>query len=74
MGPTDIANLHVACAAKNCEFFELFAPHDKWTFPMLDSFDLDEHGLLHVPTTPGIGVKIDWDVVDEGTLVKHELR
>jgi len=68
MGPMDVANLHVACAVKNSEYFELFAPHEQWTFPMLESLDIDEAGDVHVPTEPGLGITIDWDAVDDATV------
>ena len=35
MGITDIANLHVACAIRNCEYFELLVPEEPFRFPML---------------------------------------
>jgi len=74
MGLTDIANLHVACAAKNSEYFELFAPHEEWTFPLKEGFAPDAHGDLHVPEGPGLGLDIDWDSVDDKTLILHEIK
>ncbi len=67
MGTMDIANLHVACAARNSEFFELLSPHEAWAFPMRDPVPIDTSGLIHVPAGPGLGVEIDWDAVDRAT-------
>jgi L-alanine-DL-glutamate epimerase-like enolase superfamily enzyme len=67
MGPMDAANLHVACSARNCEYFELFAPHEQWHFPMREPLDIDAEGFVHLPDGPGIGVDIDWDLVDDTT-------
>ena len=67
MGLTDIANLHVACASHNTEYFELFAPHELWSFPLVGGFDLDAAGNIICPTGPGLGVDIDWDLVDDST-------
>jgi L-alanine-DL-glutamate epimerase-like enolase superfamily enzyme len=74
MGLTDIANLHVACAVKNSEYFELFAPHEEWSFPLKESFAPDANGDLHVPEGPGLGMDIDWDSVDDETLVFHDAK
>jgi L-alanine-DL-glutamate epimerase-like enolase superfamily enzyme len=72
MGPMDIANLHVACAARNSEYFELLVPHEAWAFPMREPYPIDSAGLIHVPSGPGLGVEIDWDAVDDETLWKGE--
>lgn len=67
MGTMDIANLHVACAARNSEYFELLAPPEAWGFPMRDAYPIDADGRIHVPSGPGLGVDIDWDAVDRAT-------
>lgn len=67
MGPMDLANLHVACAAKNSEYFELFAPHEEWQFPLVSPIPLDGNGHVHAPEAPGLGIDIDWDAVDDST-------
>jgi L-alanine-DL-glutamate epimerase-like enolase superfamily enzyme len=67
MGPMDLANLHVACAAKNSEYFELFAPHEEWQFPLISPIPLDGNGHVHAPEAPGLGIDIDWDAVDDST-------
>ena len=67
MSAMDIANLHIACAARNSEFFELYAPHEKWHFPMKTGPEIDDEGMVRVPNTPGLGVEVDWDLVDDST-------
>jgi len=64
MGLMDIANLHVSCAIRNCEYFELFVPDDVFAFPMRGRLPIDETGRIHVPQKPGLGVELDWDVID----------
>lgn len=66
MGPMDIANLHVSCAVRNCEYFELFVPEDTFQVPMEQSyFDfIDDDGDIHVPDGHGLGIDIDWDLVE----------
>lgn len=71
MGFMDIANLHVSCAIRNCEFFELLVPEEPFRFPMKDAYPIDAAGVAHVPSRPGIGVELDWDAIDR-TCVEHK--
>ena len=65
----DIANLHVACSVRNCEFFELH--HPMFRFGLKGSpLDIDGNGCLHLPTGPGLGVELDWDWIDDNTVVE----
>lgn len=73
MSAMDVANLHVACASKNSEFFELYAPHELWHYPLKQGLDLRPDGTVHAPTGPGLGVDIDWDLVDNDTLFRLEV-
>lgn len=64
MAYMDIVNLHVSCAIRNCEYFEMFVPENLFQFPMKGSLPVDEQGQIHVPEIPGIGVEVDWELVD----------
>lgn len=64
MGSMDMANLHVACAMRNCEFHEMLVPDDVFRFPMKDAWPIDAEGIIHVPQAPGLGVALDWDTID----------
>jgi L-alanine-DL-glutamate epimerase-like enolase superfamily enzyme len=68
MGPMDIANLHVACAIRNCEYFEMFMPEDVFKFPMKDDWPVDDRGQIHVPQKPGLGIELDWDGIENNCL------
>jgi L-alanine-DL-glutamate epimerase-like enolase superfamily enzyme len=72
MGFMDMANLHVSCAIRNCEYFELLVPEEPFRFPMKDKYPIDDRGFAHVPKRPGIGVELDWDAIDR-TCVEHKL-
>lgn len=72
MGFMDMANLHVSCAIRNCEFFELLVPEEPFRFPMKDPYPIDAQGIAHVPQKPGIGVELDWDAIDR-TCVEHKV-
>lgn len=72
MGFMDVANLHVSCAIRNCEFFELLVPEEPFRFPMKDPYPIDALGSAHVPQQPGIGVALDWAAIDR-TCVEHKV-
>ena len=72
MGFMDMANLHVSCAIRNCEFFELLVPEEPFRFPMKDPYPIDSRGMAHVPRKPGIGVELDWDAIDR-SCVEHKV-
>lgn len=72
MGFMDVANLHVSCAIRNCEFFELLVPEEPFRFPMKDPYPIDAHGQAHVPQRPGVGVELDWAAIDR-TCVEHKV-
>ena len=55
-----VANLHVECAIKNCEFYELFWPRE-FRYGLKEYPVVDKEGYIHVPQKPGLGVEIDWE-------------
>ena len=65
----DVATLHCACAIKNCEYLELLVPEKKYEFGLKDykHLQIDAQGYVHAPTGPGLGVEIDWDLIDNHT-------
>lgn len=65
-GPMDIANLHVACAIKNSDWFELHEPEEILRFPMKNPYPI-KNGVITVPERPGLGIDLDWDAVDDST-------
>jgi L-alanine-DL-glutamate epimerase-like enolase superfamily enzyme len=64
-GPLEMANLHLSCAIRNCEYFELFIPDDVFQFPMKTKLPIDEKGVIHVPDLPGLGVEMDWNEIEK---------
>ena len=62
----DLANLHVECAIKNCEFHELFWPAPTGTrgLPLKElPYHLDNEGYLHISQKSGLGFEIDWEAL-----------
>lgn len=59
----NVANLHVACAIRNCAWFEILVPEDRYDFGLERYPHADERGIVHAPTGPGLGVEVDWEWV-----------
>ena len=55
------ANLHVILAVKNCALFELPIHHGAvgcWDVGATDVIRSDEHGYVHGPAKPGLGIEV----------------
>lgn len=65
--PLELANLHCACAMKNCEFFEILWPKDVFDFGLENRISIDGSGLAHVPESPGLGMGLDWEFIEATT-------
>ena len=63
----DVANLHCACAIRNCEYFEVLVPEDTNRYGLKEYPGIDAEGYIHVVSGPGLGVEIDWDYIDNHT-------
>ena len=68
--PLEIANLHCCAAISNSEFFELLYPLSYMEFGMQDKIEIDAEGYVHPPRAPGLGVRFDWDFIDNCTIQK----
>jgi len=60
----DAANLHVSCAIRNCEYFEVLIPQEPFTFGVWNPIQVDDQGFVHVPQGPGLGVELDWEALE----------
>jgi L-alanine-DL-glutamate epimerase-like enolase superfamily enzyme len=63
----NVANLHVIMAIKNCEFFEVLLPAGAQKYGLVEDIEVDAHGLVHAPTGPGLGARIDVDLIERRT-------
>lgn len=61
---TQAANLHMMLAYDNCEYFEQAAPYEKYEVGAKQVFRPDENGHIKPSPLPGLGVELDWDVLD----------
>jgi L-alanine-DL-glutamate epimerase-like enolase superfamily enzyme len=60
----NVANLHVIMAIRNCEFFEVILPAEAQKYGLIEDIEVDGHGLVHAPTGPGLGARIDFDLIE----------
>lgn len=60
----DAANLHVIASISNTEYFEQLVPEPLFTLCGVEKIHIDKQGFAHVPKGPGIGARIDWDLVE----------
>ena len=67
--PLELVNLHCCAAIKNSEFFEVLVPYEYFNFGLKESITV-ENGFAHLPTNPGLGLELDWDLIDNSTFKK----
>jgi L-alanine-DL-glutamate epimerase-like enolase superfamily enzyme len=60
----NVANLHIAMAIRNCEYFEVLLPDSANKFGLVEDITVDRHGLVHAPAAPGLGASIDFERIE----------
>ena len=63
----NVANLHVSVALRNCEMFEVIQPDGAHKYGLVEDLEIDASGLIHAPMNPGLGVDIDYDLIESRT-------
>src|SRR5277367_5364212 len=63
----NVANLHVAMAIRNCEFFEVLPPDGAHKYGLVNDITVDADGLVHAPMGPGLGAEIDFEMIKRRT-------
>jgi len=62
-------SLHLACALKNCEYYELILPADVFHYCSKDpALKPGKDGYVAPPNRPGIGWNLDWDYIEDHTV------
>ena len=60
----NVANLHVIMAIRNTELFEVLLPDAMQKYGLAEEIVVDNEGFVHVPTGPGLGAAIDFDLIE----------
>jgi L-alanine-DL-glutamate epimerase-like enolase superfamily enzyme len=68
----NVAQLHVIMAIRNTEFFEVLLPAGAQKYGLIEDIEVDEAGLVHAPTAPGLGYAIDFDLIEAKTVAVLE--
>ncbi|MCC8974321.1 enolase C-terminal domain-like protein [Bradyrhizobium brasilense] len=67
--PLELVNLHLCAAVKNCSYFELLCPREKFEFGLASPLPV-EGGIATLPEKPGLGAELDWDLIDNATVAQ----
>ncbi len=60
----NVANLHVFCAIPNTQYFEVVLPDEAQKCGLVQDLSVGADGFVHVPKGPGLGVEIDFDLIE----------
>ncbi len=67
----NVANLHVMMAIDNCDWFEVLAFNrsgehglEHLAYGLAEPLTIDAQGMVHAPNGPGLGVEIDWELIN----------
>jgi len=64
--PLELVNLHCCAAVANCDFFELLTPVESFDFGLARPIPIVD-GMAQLPDGPGLGIELDWDLIDNAT-------
>ncbi len=60
----NLANLHAIMAIRNTEYFEVLLPEGAQKYGLVEDIDHDGNGIVHAFNEPGLGAKIDFDLIE----------
>jgi L-alanine-DL-glutamate epimerase-like enolase superfamily enzyme len=66
----NVANLHVTMAIPNCEYFEVIQPDAAQKHGLVRDIEIDSHGMVHAPMSPGLGYEIDWEMINRNKVAQ----
>ena len=65
--PLELVNLHCAAAIPNSGMFELLWPTERFAFGLARPLPVSG-GVARLPDAPGLGIDLDWNLIEETTL------
>ncbi|UCG54451.1 MAG: mandelate racemase [Dehalococcoidia bacterium] len=66
---SQFANLHIAGAFKNSDFFEKMEPGEQYDVCAKDTIQIDSEGFVHMPSKPGLGLELDFEEIKNRTIL-----
>jgi len=67
------ANLHLMLACNNSKYFEQAVPVEPLEFGALTTIRTDQDGYVHAPEGNGLGIEMDWPLIENSTVHKLTL-
>lgn len=67
------ANLHLMLACNNSLYFEQAVPEHGLEFAALNPIRTDKDGYVHAPTGNGLGIEMDWPLIEQSCIHKLTL-
>lgn len=67
--PLELVNLHIGSAISNSHYFEVLWPRDNFAFGLKERLPI-ENGIARAPTGVGLGIELDWDLIDDLTVAE----
>ncbi len=65
--PLELVNLHLCGAIANNSYLELLVPTEQFAFGLQQPLPIKK-GIASLPQTPGLGIELDWDLIDAATI------
>jgi L-alanine-DL-glutamate epimerase-like enolase superfamily enzyme len=59
-------------AIPNCDYYEVFPCSGANKYALVNDIEVDSNGFVHAPEGDGLGVEIDWNLVEEKTIQSYE--
>lgn len=69
---TQAAGLHLELGHPNALYFEQVVPYDDYEFACKTPIRTDEEGYVHAPRGNGLGIELDWDEIEECSVLLYE--
>ena len=66
----NVAHLHISAAIRNCEWFEVLLPAGAQKYGLVEDIEVDAEGYVHAPRGPGLGVEIDFDLIERNKITE----
>ena len=65
--PLELVNLHLNGAVANSTYLELLWPTGQFDFGLQAPLPIKD-GIARMPESPGLGIDLDWDLIDDATV------
>lgn len=67
--PLELVNLHLNGAVGNSTYFEVLWPTSFFAFGLQSPLPIED-GIARLPETPGLGIDLDWDFIENATIAQ----